>query len=251
MGTYKSYLKKESLEALRQYKYVVLAVGILFFSIVDPIMMKLLPTMLKAQLSGDLASLFVTNRRIVMQSYIKDLFQLGAMFVVFTAANSLSDEISTQKFVFPYSKGCSTRGIVLAKLSHYSIVITILTFCGFTINYYYTNILFNNDTVPYINVLISASLVAIYFIFNIILATFFSSLVKKGIVAGFITIGIGYFSTLLNSLGSIGDYIPYKLISNASSFNNLNSIKIIVIVSLVSISLILLTINQMNKVEVV
>jgi len=75
--------------------------------------------------------------------------------------------------------------------------------------------------------------------------------VKKGIVAGFITIGIGYFSTLLNSFGSIGDYIPYKLISNASSFNNLNSTKIIVIISLLSISLILLTINQMNRVEVV
>src|SRR5689334_9294992 len=139
MGTFKAYFKKEILESIRQYRYIVLAVGILFFSIADPIMMKLLPTILKAQLHGDLSSLFVTNRRIVMQSYVKDLFQLGAMFVVFTAANSLSDEISTQKFVFPYAKGSSPWGIVLAKISHYSITIIILTICGFTINHYYTN----------------------------------------------------------------------------------------------------------------
>jgi ABC-2 type transport system permease protein len=250
MGTFKAYFKKEILESLRQYKYVVLAVGIMFFSIADPIMMKLLPSMLKAQLHGDLSSLFITNRRIVMQSYVNHLFQLGAMFVVFTAANSLSDEISTKKFVFPYVKGSSPIGIVMAKLSHYSITITILTICGFTINHYYTNILFRNDTVAYKNVLISACLISIYYIFNIILATFFSSLLKKGIAAGFITIGIGYFSTLLNSFGRVGDYIPYKLVANASTFNNLNSLKVLAFVSICSIVLIILTIFRMSKVEV-
>ena len=251
MGTFKAYFKKEILESLRQYKYVVLAAGILFFSIADPIMMKLLPSILKAQLHGDLSSLFITNRRIVMQSYVSHLFQLGVMFVVFTAANSLSDEISTKKFVFPYAKGSSPGGIVLAKISHYSIVIVILTICGFVINHYYTNMLFKNDTVSITNVIISAGLISVYFIFNIILATFFSSLLKKGIAAGFVTIGIGYFSILLNNTKIIGDYIPNKLVSNASSFNNVNSVKALAFASICSILLIIITIYRMNRVEVV
>jgi hypothetical protein len=68
------------------------------------------------------------------------------MFVAFTSANSLSEERSTQKFVFPYAKGSSF-------------------------------------------------------------------------------IGISYFSTLFTDIGTIGNYIPYKLVSNANSFNNLNSLK--------------------------
>jgi ABC-2 type transport system permease protein len=103
MGTFKAYLKKEIVESIRQYKYIVLLVGILFFAISDPIMMKLLPKILKSQTNGDLSSLFVVSPTIVLQNYIKNLFQLGAMFIVFTAAGSLCDEISTQKLVFPYS----------------------------------------------------------------------------------------------------------------------------------------------------
>jgi ABC-2 type transport system permease protein len=251
METFKAYFKKEILESQRQYRYVILVVGILFFSIADPIMMKLLPSILKAQLHGDLASLFITSRRIVMQNYVKDLFQIGVLFVVFTASSSLSDEISTQKFVFPYAKGGSPGGIVLAKIVHYSIVISILAICGFTIDHYYVNMLFKNDTVSYNNVMWSAGLISIYFIFNIVVATFFSSILKKGIVAGFITIGICYFSTLLDGIKPIGDYLPYKLVSNASTFNNLSSTKCLVFVLICSISLLALTIYRMNKVEVV
>lgn len=251
MKTFKAYLEKEILEAIRQYKYLVLFFGIIFFAISGPIMMKLLPAILKGQFHGDISSLFIVTRKSVIQNYIKDLFQIGLLFIVFTASGSLSDEISSQKLVFPFSKGSSPAGIVLAKVLHYCIIILLLTLLGFCINFYYTNLLFKNDSINFTNAIISGSLVSIYFIFNMILAIFFSSFIKRGVVAGFLTIGISYFSVLLSKIDLLSNFIPYRLIETSSSLTSFKDFKNLSIILLFSAVLILLTIFRMNRVEVV
>lgn len=251
MKTFKAYFKKEVLESIRQYRYVILCVGIIFFSISGPITMKLLPEILKSQIHGDISSLFIITRKSVIQNYIKDLFQIGLMFVVFTAANSLSDEISAQKFVFPYAKGSSPTGIVLAKIIHYGMTTTLITLCGFCINFYYTNLLLKNDSVSFVNTIISGGYIAIYFTFNIILATFFSSILKKGIISGFIVLGINYFSIIINNMTNIRDFVPYRLIDYANSFSSFTGLKTVLAITVYSILLVMLTIYRMSKVEVI
>lgn len=252
MGTFKAYFKKEILESIRQYRYIVLLVGILFFAISDPILMKILPNILKAQ-SGtpDLSSLFTVTPKVVFQNYIKDLFQIGAMFIVFTASGSLSDEITRQKLVFPYSKGASSAGIVLTKILHLGIIITLITFLGFLVNYYYTSILIKGDTVPIRTLMLCAGLISLYYFFSVCLAVFFSSFIKKGIAAGFLVLGLSYFSALLNGVQGVQNFIPYRLVYNASSFVSTDIVKTVIIISLYCIILISLTIYRMTRVEVI
>lgn len=251
MATFKAYFKKEIMESKRQYKYVILTVGIIAFAILDPFMLKILPKILEKQLQGNLSSLFVATPKSAINNYIKDLFQIGTLFVIFTFSSTLNDEIIGEKLVFPYSKGSKPSGIVLAKISHYTIVVTILTFIGILTCSYYGTILFQGEKVNLSGIMKSAFLMSVYYFFNITLVTFFSSFVKKGVTAGFITLMITFLSATIVNLESVGKFMPYKLVQGANSFTIESYIYTIVFSIMCSILFIILTIFNMYKVEVI
>jgi len=251
MTTFKAYFKKEIIESKRQHKYIILAFGIIAFAIIEPFMLKLLPKILGNQLPGDLSSLFVATPRSAINNYIKDLFQIGNLFIIFTLASNLNDEINGEKFVFPYSKGSKPIGIVLAKIIHYTIVVTIFTFIGFIICSYYGGILLKGEKVSLLGILNSTLLMSVYYFFNITLVTLFSSFVKKGVTAGFITIMITFLSAIFVNINTIGKFIPYKLVEGANLFT-IEGYSFTIIVSIIcSIIFIIATIYKMNKVEVI
>lgn len=251
MWTFKAYFKKEFIESVRQYKYLMIAAGILIFALLDPIMLKLLPDILKSQLPADLSVLLVTTQKTAVQGYIKDLNQIGLLFVVFVFSGCLSDEIYNQKLVFPYSKGAKPVSIVLAKLLNYVITVSVFTVLGFLINYYYVTILFSKDPLEFASLVPSIVLVIIYFIFNISLTMLLSSIFKRGLISGIITLALTLTTSALSGLKAIGRFIPYKLITLANEFSFNNSTFTIVFVGGLSIILIVLTIIRMNKVEVI
>ncbi|MCB2299031.1 hypothetical protein [Clostridium tagluense] len=251
MTTFKAYFKKEIMESKRQYKYIILAVGIIAFAIINPVMLKLLPKILEQQLKGDLSSLIVATPKAAINDYIKSLFQIGTLFIIFTLGSNLNEEINEEKFVFPYSKGSVPAGIVLAKIIHYTMVVTILTFLGFLTCAYYGSILFKGEKVDLPGIMSSALLMSIYYFFNIALVTLFSSFVKKGVTAGVITIMITFTSATLVNLNTIGKFMPYKLVEGANLFTLENYSYTIAFLIICSILFIIATIFNMNKVEVI
>ncbi|MBU3144297.1 hypothetical protein [Clostridium sp. CF012] len=251
MTTFKAYFKKEIMESKRQYKYIILAVGIIAFAIINPFMLKLLPKILEQQLKGDLSSLIVASPKAAINDYINSLFQIGTLFIIFTLGSNLNEEINEEKFVFPYSKGSVPAGIVLAKIIHYTIVITLLTFIGFLTCAYYGSILFKGENVELSGIMSSALLMSVYYFFNIALVTLLSSLVRKGVTAGFITVMITFTSTAFVNLNSIGKFMPYKLVEGANSFSLENYSYTIAFSIICSILFIIATIFNMNKVEVI
>ncbi|MBW9146071.1 hypothetical protein KTC92_04560 [Clostridium sp. CM027] len=251
MTTFKAYFKKEIMESKRQYKYIILAVGIIAFAILDPFMLKLLPKILEKQLQGDLSSLFIATPKSAINNYIKDLFQIGNLFIIFTLASTLNDEINGEKLVFPYSKGSNPVGIVLAKIIHYTIVVTILTFIGFLTCFYYGSILFKGEKVALSGVMNSAILMSVYYFFNIALVTLFSSFVKKGVTVGFITLMITFLNAALVNLNTIGKLMPYKLVEGANLFTLDNYLYTIGFSIFCSVIFIIATIFNMSKFEVI
>lgn len=250
MKTFKAYINKEVTESIRQYRYLILAAGILLFSILDPIMMKLLPNILKNQIKGDISSLIVLTKRSVLQNYIKDLFQIGNIFVIFTFCGTLSDEISSEKFVFPYSKGASPAGIVFAKFINQSFVTIILVILGFSINYYYVNLLFKNDAVPFQGVMIAAALMGLYYTLNIAITILLSSFFKNGIVSGMTALALSYLTVPLAQFKGISLFLPYKLITAANNFSNPSYAALILIFCYLAILLTTASL-RMNKIEVI
>ncbi|EQB85933.1 hypothetical protein M918_16900 [Clostridium sp. BL8] len=251
MMTFKSYFKKEIMESIRQYKYLTLGIGIIIFAIVDPLMLKLLPSILKNQIPGDISQLFNITPASALANYIKDLINIGNLFVLFTLGGTLSEEIKEQKLVFPYSRGSRPVGIVLAKVVHYSLAVSTVTFIGFIIVYYYIGVLFTGDMLRFLGVMKSATLISLYYLFNISLVILLSSFVKKGIAAGFIALILNFICMGAAKLKGIGQFIPYKLVEKANlmTFEDVGSAVIVLI--FVSILFVILTIARMNKVEVI
>jgi ABC-2 type transport system permease protein len=250
MWTFKAYFKKEFTEGVRQYKYIMLAAGILLFALLDPIMLKLLPDILKSQLPADLNALFVTTQKTAVQNYIKDLNQIGLMFVIFIVGGTLNDEVYNQKLVFPYSKGARPGSIVLAKFLNYSLAVCLFIIAGFLANYYYITILFSKDPLVFTSLMPSIVLVVIYFIFNISLAMLFSSIFKRGLVSGILTLAVSLTTSTLSGLKPIGKFVPYNLINAANQFSFNESTITLIFISALSLLFISITIIRMSKVEV-
>jgi ABC-2 type transport system permease protein len=224
MNTFTAYFKKEIMESIRHYRYLVLGIGIMLFGILDPIMLKILPTVMKDQLPVDISSLMtMITPKYMLQDYIKNLFQLSNLFITLSLMGMLRDEISEERLVFPYSKGCKPWGIVLAKVIHYSIVVMVLVIGGFSLNYYYGGLLFKGESASFGQVMVSALLVSLYFSFNISIVALMSSVFKKSIAAGIAALVISYFMPLAANIKSIVKFLPYTLISTANLFEPLKS----------------------------
>lgn len=251
MATFKTYFKKEIIESSRQYKYIVLAVGIIGFAILDPFMLKILPYILKNQLPADFSGLFEISQKAAIANYIKDLTQIANIIIAFTLGGMLSDEITSEKLVFPYSKGSQPSGIVIAKIIHYAAAVCIFTFLGFIVAHNYSGVLFEGERVEFIGILIAALLICIYYCFNITLAALFSSLFKRGIAAGFAVIGLNIATSFIKNIKVVGDFMPNKLIDAANAFSFNDVAKAIVFAIICGAIFTFLAIYRMNKVEVI
>jgi ABC-2 type transport system permease protein len=251
MWSFKAYYKKELLEAVRQYKFIMLAAGIIIFAILDPIMLKLLPTILKSQLPADISALFVVTQKSAIQNYIKDLNQVGLLFVIFIFSGTLCDEIYNQKLVFPYSKGARPISVVLAKFINYVVFVTIFCIIGFLINFYYISIFFTKDPLTLIDLIPSITLVCVFYIFNIALTIFLSSVFKKGLFAGITALSVNIITGSLTSIKAISKFIPSKLISLANNFNFKDSEFTIIFTLILTLLFVFLSFIRMNNVEVI
>lgn len=251
MTTFKAYIKKELIESLRQYKFLIIAAGIILFAIFDPVMLKMLPLILKSQSNLDLSSIIVINKNYCFQNYIKDLFQIGLMFIIFTSCTSLSEEISGQKLVFPYAKGACPASIVLAKFINFALPVILFTITGILLNYYYVGILYSGEGASLLVLLKCGILICLFYIFNLSLVLFLSSITKRGLSAGIIAIVLSYVSAVIYKLPFLLKLLPYNLIAAASSlkFENID-FTIIVTLSYTAIFL-SLAIVRMNKAEVI
>lgn len=251
MNTFKAYIKKEILEAFRQYKYLVIAIGILIFAVSDPIMLKAMPLILKSQPGITINAEQYMTIQYSLQEFINNLYQIGVMFVVFTACSSLGEEIAQQKLVFPFSKGASPLFIVLSKFINYSIAVLVLTTGGIFVNYYYSSILFKSSSISMRNLFTVSILLSLYYIFNIALVLFFSSVIKKGLPAGIITIIIGYAGAAVIKIPQVEKYLPYKLINDCSALNFNNSTFTIIFTCILTAIFLSAAVYRMNHVEVI
>lgn len=254
MRSFKAYFKKELKEAVRNYRYIILAAGFIFWALLDPLMLKLLPLILKASLPGELLSQLTNiNRDNAFLNLLKDLFQTSTLFFVFSLMGIISNEVSFKKFVLPYSRGVKPEGIVLAKYLHYLITVSFFILIAFLTNYLYITGLFSGGILTIRIVLSSCLLYIIYFAFILALLMYLSSLFKKSIIPGIIVLAIVYCSNFFNQLSLIRNYLPNYLIMKAAALGNSYDSSLIptftVSVLLIAV-FIYLTIIRMKKIDI-
>lgn len=256
MRTFKAYFKKEIIESWRQYRYIVLAAGFIGFAILDPVLMKLLPTLLATQLPKEFVSLISYDPTQAVQNYMnKEVFQMVTLFVALGLMGIFSEEIRNQRLVFPYSKGALVRGISLAKFFHYTLAIFVFCCCGFFLNTYYANLLFAGEQVGYGQMLAAGCLFSVYFAFIVALLFYLSSLTKRGMIAGLSVLLFSYLSPVVSSIfPRAQSLVPYTLLQQAMQLEKMNLEIVLQVLLAVIIYIIILqwlTIRRMKRVEVI
>ncbi|MBS4535330.1 hypothetical protein GOQ29_06825 [Clostridium sp. D2Q-14] len=253
MNSFTAYIKKEYMEGIRNFKFLIIALGIILFALLDPLMLKLLPHILENQAPGmDLSQLANYTQEGAIQNYMQNLFQISNLVIVLTLMGLLSEEIKNKTLIIPYSNKVNINGIVLAKYIVYAGAIFIIILIGFLINYYYSKLLFPEEIINIGRVLKSSSIFGVYFLFNLSLVLLMSSLFRKSIAAGILSLSIIYLSPAIGMIEKISKFSPYYLVNQANILSdNYDSFlnKSILLTFIYIFIFIGITIYRMNKIE--
>jgi len=254
MRSFRAYFKKEILESIRTNKYLILFIGIIFWALLDPLMLKLLPLFLKSYLPADLSVLFSAfTRDTAFQTFLKDLFQFGTLFIAFTLMGLISNEVHLKKLVFPYSRGAIPAGIVLAKYIHYTATVSLFILIAFLTNYFYINQLFTEGILS-IGIVLKSSLLYIFY-YSVLLSVllYLSSLFKRSLITGIAVLVLGYSLSIFNQFETIRAYFPNYLLFKAADIGNIfdNSLIPTIIISFfIIIFLVFLATLRMKKIDI-
>jgi len=254
MKTFKAYFKKEMLEATRTYKYLILFSGIVFWAIMNPLMIKLMPLILKNYLPADLSVLFSEySLDMAFMDFMGDIFQLSTFFIVLSLMGLISNEVYRKRLVFPYSRGAEPAGIVLAKYTHYTLTVSVFILVAFLTNYFYITRLFEGGVLS-IEIVLKSSLLYILY-YAVLLATliFLSSLFKRGLITGVTVIVTAFSLSIINRFSIVRVYFPNYLLFKAADlghvFNN-SLIPTVIISFCIIILLVFLSILRMKKIDI-
>jgi ABC-2 type transport system permease protein len=254
MKSFKAYLKKEILEAKRTNKYLILFVGTIFWALLDPLVLKLLPMLLKNYIPPDLVGMFSTfTRDAAFLTFLKDLFQIGTLVIALTLMGLIANEVYGKKLIFPYSRGANPSGIVLAKYIHYAVTISLFILIAFLTNYLYTNRLFTGGILSIGIVLKSSLLYMLYYSVLLSILLYLSSLFKRGLIAGITVLVLVYSLSIFNNFKIVRAYLPNYLLFKAADIGYVFDSSLIptIIVSFFIITLmIFLSILRMKKIDI-
>jgi ABC-2 type transport system permease protein len=255
MKSFKAYFKKEITEAKRTYKYLVLFIGIIFWpAILGPLMLKLLPLLLKNYMPAETMQLFSDfTSEYAFISFLDDSFQIGIAFMAFALMGLVANEVRLKRLVFPYSRGADPAGMVFAKYIHYAITISLFILIATLIDYLYVDRLFIGGILTIKIALESSLLYMLYFCTLLSILLYLSSLFRRGLAAGFTVLILGFSLNIFNQFDTIRAYFPNYLILKAADIGHVfdNSLIPTIIASFCLIILfVFLSILRMKKIDV-
>lgn len=254
-NSFKTYVKKEIIEGMRTKKFLVLAIGVLFFALSDPIMLKLMPEILKNEMQGaDLSMLFELSQKAALDSYTSNLFQLSTLIIVLSMMGIITKERSDKTLTIPVSMGCSINGIVLAKLLVYGIFIILINVIGMLIAFYYSGIIFGFTYGSLFAAAVSGAVYGLFFVFALSVLILASSFAKKSFLAVTVTLLLIYLMPLASNFDAVKRYLPVNLLTEANYFADILSKNMIVsLICTVTLTVIfsVLSVFKLERVEFV
>lgn len=254
MNSFKAHFRKEIIEGIRTHRFLIIAIGILGFSILDPVILKLTPKILESQAGGlDISSMIELSQSAAIRSYMTHLFQISSLVVALNLMGIISNELKDKTLVLPYSLGSKLQETIIAKVIVYSISVMLFSVLGISIASYYSSILFEMNSLGLLEIIKAGFLYGLYFSFLTGLVTFFSSIFKKPILAGLLSLLIVYFMSPAAKFFDIVKYTPTYLLNEAttlsSSFSGELIVSFICTIGLI-ILLTIATIVRINRIEI-
>lgn len=217
-------IRKEIKYGLRTSRFLILAAGLFFFALLDPVMTKVvLPAVMQSQFPGlspeTLKGMFTVSQTACVQSYMGDVFEIGTIIVVFTLCGAVAQELKENTLILPVCSGKSFGSVAFAKLFVFGLALTLITTAAFIADYAYAGALMGFDMPSALPVLRSGLLQSAYMVFLLSCLMAFGALIKKPIPAGILTLAVAYGSHFIGGALNAEQFMPTGLMGAASSLS--------------------------------
>jgi ABC-2 type transport system permease protein len=182
---------KELREGLRSYKFLIIAFALLFFALLDPITLKLLPKLLKSQIGMEgFAEMMNINQSEAIKSYLGDVLQIVPVVIAFTIGGIVTKEFTEHYIDIPLSKGMDLNRLYTAKWIVYIVFIIVTTFIAMAINYTYASLIFGYGMVSLRVIFRAYSMIILILIYYISTHLLMETWVRKSYLASILSIAV-------------------------------------------------------------
>ncbi|HPJ20728.1 MAG TPA: hypothetical protein PLP30_08055 [Clostridia bacterium] len=233
-----STIKKDFKDGIRNYRFLIIFAGFMFFALLTPVMNKLiLPELLKSQFPGmdeaTMNSMLVNTQIENIVGYMGDIFEIGMIIVSFTFCGALAMELKEYTLILPVCSGKRYSEIILSKLLVFGIALVAVTTVSILSNYLYSGMLFGFETDGIIPIIKAGLLQGLYMVFILSVLIFLGTLIRNQIVVGLTTLLIAYFSRLIGNLLDINEFTPAGLLTEAEKLTTGSGISVYITVAIV------------------
>lgn len=218
-ANYKASLKKEWYETLATYKLLIIFLAFFGLALLDPLMTKLMPILLKDQLNGiDIGALFESSQSAAVALFIGDLLEIAQFVTILTLMGIVSQERLDKRLIIPISLGIDLRAANLAKWTLYIGALLLIIPLSLGTAILYGGLLFEFKSLPGPPFLEICFLIFLYFAGVISLIIAFSDLFKRPLMAGFASFFAVYgLSAIMGLWDGVKVWLPQQLIYYAAS----------------------------------
>lgn len=212
----KTEIIKELRFALRSGRIIIILASFLFFSLLTPVMLKvILPMVLSSQFAGE-ASQSINNLTNMTQldcirNYMNDIVQIGTIIVAFTLCGLTAAEIRDNTWVLPLCAGKSFGRLIAAKLIVFGVLLVVASTLAMVIDYAYSGILFGFE-IGIQPILYVGLMQGVYMLFLISCLAMWGVFLKKPIPAGFMALITVFGIHFISSLFSFAEWTPSGLL---------------------------------------
>ena len=196
MSGYIAFVKKEFMENIKNYRFLILFAVFLIFGIMSAFLAKFTPEILSA-FAADMEMTSEPAALDAWKQFYKNISGVGFSAFIILYGSCLSGEYSKGTLVLMVTKGLSRKAVILAKYTVAAVLMTICYWVSFTATYGYTAFLWHDTGLFYV-ALAAFALWLVGFLYLSILMigcvifkqTFTSILFTGGIVAVISLLGI-------------------------------------------------------------
>jgi len=203
MKTLITLIKKEWQYTIKTNRIWALVAVTIFFAFVDPILMKMLPDLLKDQLGGvNISQFMLLNEVTAIQNFISNQMEVATFVVILVFAGQLANELRKGWIMIPYHAKPKRWLYPLAKFIANILIMLPLVLISVGIANIYSALLFD-EKIQSVFVWLNVSLgVWLHFMYVIAMVIFFDSfLLPLGATIGLSFLSLFSISSICGILG--------------------------------------------------
>jgi ABC-2 type transport system permease protein len=215
------------MEALRTKKLLAIASGAFFFGLLDPVMLRLTPLLLKEFSGVDLSEAIQLSQPAALMDFHQDIYQIFTIILLIVVGDVWIKEMKNRTVIIPLSKGAGLEQMLLGKVMVYSGITMAAMLISYSVNYFYSGIIFGFRTDLY-QALFSGFLMGVFYAFSIVLLLVLSIVTGQFPVAMILSLGVVFAGPPVAAVFGVTVFTPFRLSHEAALFPRMPESELIV-----------------------